>query len=101
MLNPLLISELFWEQSKNWKTIAAVHVENIAQHCSKFVLAAINATVTSDVADRLQAVNIDNALNKRLVEAKSQLADIIDDTKHHPITYDSAFVQLVQEARAK
>lgn len=99
--NPLLISQLFWKQAENWKAIADCHIEKIPDHCSKFVCAAIQSTVVSDVSERLQALKIDGALQKRLNDAKAELGRIIDDTKHHPTTYDPSYASIVQKARGE
>ncbi|KAK4924109.1 hypothetical protein LTR49_008849 [Elasticomyces elasticus] len=97
--NPLLISQLFWKQSANWKAIAEFHVEKVAAVCSNFVTSAINSTVSKDVAARLQALRVDPTLTSRLHHAKAELIRIIADKNRHPITYDPAYTAIVQEKR--
>jgi len=97
--NPLLISQLFWAQSANWKAIAEYHVYQVAHVCSELVDAAIDFCVPSDVASRLQTLKVDATLNSRLTKAKEELEQIITDAKHHPITYDPAYMNIVQEKR--
>ncbi|KAK0258042.1 hypothetical protein B0A54_07101 [Friedmanniomyces endolithicus] len=99
--NPLLISQLFWEQSHHWKAIAEFHIEKVAQVCANFVAAAITCTVADDVAHRLQAFTVDPALDARLKRAKAELIRIIADNKHHPITYDPKYTAMVQDTRRK
>ncbi|RMY46445.1 hypothetical protein D0865_09282 [Hortaea werneckii] len=97
--NPLLISQLFWEQSSNWQVIAAYHIENVASVCWDLVETAVDHAVSKDVADRIKAVKLENALASRLEAAKAELGRIIADMKHHPITYDPAYTAVVQKMR--
>jgi len=99
--NPLLISQLFWEQSANWKSIAEFHIDKVAKVCSDFVASAIDFTVSPDISHRLQYLKIQNALDERLKSAKNELSHIIADTKHHPITYDPAYTNIVQQVRQR
>ncbi|KAF2479882.1 P-loop containing nucleoside triphosphate hydrolase protein [Neohortaea acidophila] len=97
--NPLLISQLFWEESRNWKLIAEYHIDRVAEICSAFVRTAIAFTVSPDVGDNLLSLKVDTALQTRLSAAKKELTNIINDTKRHPITYDPAYVDTVQQRR--
>ncbi|KAI7219756.1 hypothetical protein KC333_g2798 [Hortaea werneckii] len=97
--NPLLISQLFWEQSSNWQAIAAYHIENVASICWNLVETAVDHAVSKDIADRIKAVKVENALASRLEAAKAELGRIIADMKHHPITYDPAYTAVVQKMR--
>ncbi|KXL51256.1 hypothetical protein M433DRAFT_73240 [Acidomyces richmondensis BFW] len=97
--NPLLISQLFWEQSAEWKTIAEFHIDKIGKVCSDFVAAAIDFTMSPVIGHRLQSLKIQNALDQRLNSAKDELARIIADTKLHPITYDPTYTDIVQRVR--
>ncbi|TKA36176.1 hypothetical protein B0A54_12806 [Friedmanniomyces endolithicus] len=99
--NPLIISQLFWEQSHNWQSIAEFHIKKVAQVCSSFVAAAISCIVADDVATRLQASTVNPALQSRVERAKAELCRVIADNKHHPITYDPTYIAKVQDMRRK
>lgn len=99
--NPLLISQLFWEQSGDWEAMALFHIEKVAAVCEVFVHAAIKHTVTADVSTRIQALKVDGALQTRLADSKSELSRIIKDKKRHPITYDPAYTTIVRKLRNK
>ncbi|CAK4030316.1 hypothetical protein B0A54_07101 [Lecanosticta acicola] len=99
--NPSLISQLFWNQSANWKIMAEYHVNQVAAAMNDFVKAAIGFCVSEDVADRLQAHKVDAALAQRLEDAKAELYRVLEDTKHHPITYDPVYASIVQTMRHK
>ncbi|TKA23457.1 hypothetical protein B0A50_07484 [Salinomyces thailandicus] len=91
--NPLLISELFWQQSSSWQQIAEYHIEKVASFCAQFIDAAIKHAASEEVAGRLQALKVDKALRERLDKAKSELKRIVTDSKHI-----SKFRQLVHKA---
>ncbi|KAI7233482.1 hypothetical protein KC330_g5346 [Hortaea werneckii] len=97
--NPLLISQLFWEQSSNWHAIAAYHIENVASICWNLVETAVDHAVSKDIADRIKALKVESALASRLEAAKAELGRIIADMKHHPITYDPSYTAIVQKMR--
>ncbi|KAK0283836.1 hypothetical protein LTS00_011498 [Friedmanniomyces endolithicus] len=99
--NPSLISQLFWDQSENWNTIAEYHIDRVAGVCASFVAAAIKYTVVDDVASRLQAFKVDPALDSRVKRARAELVHIITDNKQHPITYDPSYTAKVQDMRRK
>ena len=50
--NPLLIGELFWEQSENWEDIAQKHVEEISKLCTNFVSDLLQELCPQDVYAR-------------------------------------------------
>ncbi|KAF2158747.1 hypothetical protein M409DRAFT_61405 [Zasmidium cellare ATCC 36951] len=97
--NPILISKLFWEQSANWQAIANQHIEQVARLCSNFARAAISFSVSNDISARLQSLTLDKGLDLRMTRAKEELAQIVDDTKHHPITYNPAYISTVQSTK--
>ncbi|KAI7283211.1 hypothetical protein KC345_g3022 [Hortaea werneckii] len=97
--NPLLISQLFWEQSSNWQAIAAYHIENVASICWNLVETAVDHAVSKDVADRIKAMKVEDALVTRVEAAKAELGRIIADLKHHPITHDPSYTAIVQKMR--
>ncbi len=35
--NPMLIGQLFWEQSSHWEAMALAHIERVAAKCNRFV----------------------------------------------------------------
>lgn len=99
--NPLLMSQLFWEQSENWEELALAHIDRIDALCSTFVRAAIQAVVTPDIADRMQALKLDEALQTRRQAAVQELDYLIKDKQRAPITYDPSYTATVQGSRGK
>ncbi|KAK4575336.1 hypothetical protein LTR86_001190 [Recurvomyces mirabilis] len=98
--NPLLMSQLFWEQSQNWKQLAQTHIERVNMLCKDFVHAAIHDVVFADISTRLKMLKIDEALDQRCKNATDSLEQIIEDNQRPSITYDPSYTATVQEARA-
>lgn len=99
--NPLLMSQLFWEQSEHWASLAAAHVDLVDAVCSDVSRAAITSITFEDVSERLRAMRMDHALQTRHANAKEELRKLIEDKQRHPITYDPAFTASVQDYRTK
>ncbi|KNG50264.1 dynamin family protein [Stemphylium lycopersici] len=98
---PMLISQLFWEQSKPWEELASLHIAQVAQRCKEFVDVVINETAPPEFKDRLMALNIDAALSKSLADAKDELRKILKDKNRHPCTYNHYFTTNIQKMRQR
>ncbi|KAF1981971.1 hypothetical protein K402DRAFT_215863 [Aulographum hederae CBS 113979] len=99
--NPLLISELFWEQSEHWEGMARDHIHRVALACERFVKALVNDLVSPDVAGRLLKLKVDDVLAARLRAAEDELDKIITDKGRHPITYNHYYTTTIQKLRNK
>lgn len=101
--NPLLMSQLFWEQSENWESLALSHIDRIDGLCSKFIGEAIKAVTFAfpDVGDRLQALRLEDALKTRLQNARQELKRLIEDKQRPPITYNPIYTASIQESRSQ
>lgn len=99
--NPLLMSQIFKEQSQPWETLAQAHLDRIDALCSNFVQDAIGHVVSEDVANQLSAGVLYDALRARYKGAREELARLIQDKNGHPITYDPSYTANVEEARAR
>ena len=51
--NPLLVGELFWEQSSKWDGLAADHVARVAQVCRDFLHVLLKERCPDDIRPRL------------------------------------------------
>lgn len=94
--NPLLISQLFWQQSANWKMIASHHIEEVVDICTQVVRAAVEHCAPSDIAERLRSLALEEAVGERAARANAELNEIIADSKHRPITYDPTYISTVR-----
>ncbi|POS87293.1 hypothetical protein EPUL_002274 [Erysiphe pulchra] len=97
--NPLLVGELFWEQSSKWKSLAEDHIENIFEKCTKFLRLLIQEMCPRDVASRIWDNFITEKLNHRNHKAMRELEEILGDFKRFPINYNSHYVENLQKKR--
>jgi hypothetical protein len=86
--NPLIISQLFWEQSTHWKDFALQHIENLSTLSKTFVNIVVEEAAPSDVKQRLIEFCVDGALDNSLKAAKDELEKIMVDQGRHPMTYN-------------
>ncbi|KAI7474151.1 hypothetical protein KC351_g10704 [Hortaea werneckii] len=98
-VNPLLVTELFRDQSSNWKHIAECHISNVENFCHRLLDMAVDYAVSRNVADRLKAGRVKNAFTNRLNAAEADLNRIIMDMYHHPMTYDPSYNAKVDKLR--
>lgn len=81
---PMLVSQLFWEQSKPWEEIASDHINKVAAACKEFVFEVLKHTAPAEIQAALTAIHVDAALAKSLKKAKKELAKILKDKARHP-----------------
>ncbi|KAH9875346.1 hypothetical protein J1614_004838 [Plenodomus biglobosus] len=98
---PMLISQLFWEQSQPWEQLASEHTSKIARACKDFVTMAIQHTAPAEFHGRLAAMNIDAALDQALANAKDELRKVLTDKSRHPSTYNHYFTSTIQKMRQR
>lgn len=97
--NPLIISQLFWEQSTPWHDLAMQHVEKVFDDCKTFVNIVLEEEAPADIKSRLTDLCVDSALDNALAAAKEELKKIIDDKGRHPMTYNHYFTSKIQDQR--
>lgn len=97
--NPLLVGELFWEQSSKWKILGQDHIENIFEKCTKFLRTLIQEKCPADVASRIWDNFIIEKLNFRNSQAMRELEYLLRDLKRFPINYNSEYVKYIQKKR--
>jgi hypothetical protein len=97
--NPLIISQLFWEQSSPWNEVAQQHIERVSESCKTFVNIVLQDTAPEDIKMRLLDLCVDSALEASLAGAKEELGKILKDKGRHPMTYNHYFTTTIQEQR--
>ncbi|RYN59495.1 hypothetical protein AA0117_g13105 [Alternaria alternata] len=98
---PMLISQLFWEQSQPWAQIASQHVGTIASACKQFIDAVLQDAAPSEFEDKLRTLYVDGALTEALAGAKQELQKILKDKARHPTTYNHYFTTTIQKMRQR
>ncbi len=99
IFQPMLVSQLFWEQSQPWKQIALAHINKVAHACKEFVHTVIRETASEEFVERLIAFNIDVALAKSSKDAQEELQRVLKDKARHPTTYNHYFTTTLQKNR--
>ncbi|OJD21610.1 hypothetical protein ACJ73_07048 [Blastomyces percursus] len=77
--NPMLISQLFWEQSEGWGDIARGHVEAVAPAYKNFLLDVLDHVAAPELKTRLLSMTVLPALGAALNAALKELQSIESD----------------------
>lgn len=102
--NPLLIGELFWEQSAGWHLLAADHLDQTSDACSGFLRTLLEEKCPKDILSRIWSSHIHDVLKSRYSHAAKELDLIMQEVKSYPINYNHYYTDLIkrrQEDRRK
>ena len=99
--NPLLIGELFWEQSSKWYQLAKDHVEQVAYVCSRFLEILLEDKCPIDIRSRLWSSQIQEGLKTRNKAAFQELEKIMEDIRNYPINYNHYYTDTVNKHRQR
>lgn len=97
--NPLLIGELFWEQSSKWHNLAVEYLDQVHEACSKFMQLLLKDKCPKDIIARLHAYVVQDELKTRYDHAFQELKRIIEDTRSYPINYNHYYTETVNKRR--
>ncbi len=97
--NPLLIGELFWEQSSGWKKLAINHIEKVSRVCENFLESLLEEKASKDVKARLWPTRIAEALKSRRRAAFDELDKIMEDLRSFPINYNHYYTDTIHKRR--
>jgi len=88
---PMLISQLFWEQSQPWEKIALEHITKVARACKTFVYAVLQHTAPAEFLPRILGLSVDAALKNSMLAARDEMKKVLADKSRHPMTYNRKF----------
>ena len=97
--NPLLIGELFWEQSSKWYRLAQDHLESVADICSTFLNGLLVEKCPKDIISRLWLSQMQESLRSRKEAAKTELLMITQDIKSYPVNYNHYYTDTTKKQR--
>ena len=97
--NPLLISELFWEQCSKWERIAREYLDQVHEVCCRFLEILLKDKCPKDIIARLHASLVQDALKARYENASEELKRIIEDTRSYPINYNHYYTDTIYQRR--
>ena len=95
--NPIIINELFQEQSQRWEAEAVRHTERVWKICTKFLTVLLNEIAERGVCQRLLQYWINDIMKRRLHHAERELNELFSDRKSHAITYNHYYTENVQK----
>ena len=98
--NPLIIGELFWEQTSKWQALADRHIDRAAQVCKQFFDILLAEKCPKDVQARLSALHLMDVLRSRCDRACQEVKTLMDDNKDFPTTYNRNYTDTIQEQQA-
>ena len=98
--NPLLVGELFWEQSSKWQLMAEHHVEDVADVCERFLDALLREKCPKDVYTRLWSSKFEDALKMRFDASAREMERIMEDVRSYPITYNHYYTDTIKKRRS-
>jgi GTPase SAR1 family protein len=97
--NPLLIGELFWEQSSRWERLAINHVQSVSTFCSRFLKQLLQDKCPKDVADRIWISKVEDELKTRNKAAFEELGKLLEDLKSYPLNYNHYYTDTIKKRR--
>lgn len=97
--NPLIIGELFREQSSNWERLAVDHIEDVAQVCERFLDHLFKEKCPKDIKARVWSSRILDSLKARRKAAFRELELIMEDTRGFPINYNHYYTDTIHKRR--
>ena len=97
--NPLLVGELFWEQSSKWQPMAEYHVKDVADVCERFLDALLREKCPKDVYTRLWSSKVEDALKMRFDASATEMERIMEDIRSYPITYNHYYTDTIKKRR--
>ena len=97
--NPLLVSELFRDQSTPWERIAREHVRNIGTASKAFLEGLFDILTDEETFETLFTHWIDPNLTARFKRANERLDGLLIDRERHAITYNHYYTEFLQSLR--
>ena len=97
--NPLLVSELFRDQSTPWERIAREYVRNIGAASKVFLEGLFDILTDEETFETLFTHWIDPNLAARFERANERLDGLLIDRERHAITYNHYYTESLQSIR--
>jgi GTPase SAR1 family protein len=99
--NPLLIGELFWEQSSKWPSMAMDYVDKIEAVCTQFLKDLLLKKCPKDIHPRLWSSVLQDSVKKRYEAAIHELELLQEDLESFPINYNHYYIDNIAKAKMK
>jgi GTP-binding protein EngB required for normal cell division len=98
--NPMIVCDLFFEQSQPWEWLARSHIANVTSAVRIFLKNLTSHVADSTACDALFEDLVEPALKKIIKDVEDKTADLLLPHQHgHPITYNNDFTETVQQVK--
>ena len=98
--NPMIVSDLFLEQSTSWEAIARSHVDKVWKAVKEFLAHATAYVADVTTSKALFQKIFEPALNQLLKTLHEKTTELLTPhQKSHPITYNHYFTETLQKLR--
>ena len=100
MFNPLIVGDLFREQSKPWKRIAQQHLRDVWHATKSFLDLLVSHLAGDRASEALLSKIIDPLMNRKLSDMNAKLNELLKPYQDgHPITYNHYFTETIQKVK--
>ncbi|KAJ5471832.1 P-loop containing nucleoside triphosphate hydrolase protein [Penicillium diatomitis] len=94
--NPLVIAELFWEQSSKWHLFAFAHIVQITGLCCSFLECLLSIQCPRDIHIRLWPTIHDQMTTRRTL-AIEEMEKILEEMSSYPINYNHYYTDTIKK----
>lgn len=94
--NPLVIAELFWEQSSKWHLFAFAHIGQITGLCRSFLESLLRNQCPRDIQLRLWPT-IHDQISARRTLAMKEMEKILEEIRSYPINYNHYYTDTIKK----
>ena len=102
MFNPLIVGDLFFEQSQPWEQLARQHLRDTWQATRSFLELLLSHLADEKTSQALLGHVIDSVMDQKLSKMNDKLSELLTPyRKGHPITYNHYFTETIQKVKEK
>ncbi|KAI9845871.1 MAG: hypothetical protein M1838_001526 [Thelocarpon superellum] len=102
MFNPLIVGDLFNDQSRPWEGLARRHILASWKTARAFLDLVISHLTDENTAESLLREVVDPLMDKISAQLKEKVTEVLMPfQKGHPITYNHYFTETIQALREK
>jgi hypothetical protein len=102
MFNPLIVGDLFREQSRPWEGLAIDHLEDVFEASRKYLELVISHLTDDATADAICQEVINPLVEERSKAMMLKLEELLSHYKiGNPVTYNHYFTETIQKMREK
>lgn len=102
MFNPLIVGDLFYEQSSPWEQLMRLHLKAVWEAARAFLELVILYLTDEVTSEALLREVIDPLMDQRYQDMIAKLVELLTPhQKGHPITYNYYFTETIQNMRER